>query len=108
MIVASNFRPIKKTILVSEIESGMQYRNGIIIPDDDMKERGIHARWAKVAAIGPDVYDIEVGDWVLVEHGRWGRGIEMCIAGVEATYRNVDFDDLYVVQKEKPEGITTK
>lgn len=51
--------------------------HGIILPDDNMTDRGIHARWGQVFAIGPEVDDLSPGEWVLVEHGRWTNGIDL-------------------------------
>lgn len=44
---------------------------GIILRDDNGKQEGIRPRWAKVWKIANDIKDIEVGQWILVEHGRW-------------------------------------
>lgn len=105
MMKINKVKLLRNNILVSEIEKGMQKVNGIIIPDDNMKDRGIKPRWCKVFAIGPKVYDIEVGMWILVDHGRWTRGFEAEISGETNMYRFVDFKDVLGVQWEKPEGI---
>lgn len=49
-------------------------KGGIVLTSDDGKSTGIHPRWAKVFAIGPDQQDVAVGEWILLEHGRWSRG----------------------------------
>lgn len=108
MIRFENISVLKNNILVSEIEGGMQTKNGIIIPDDDMSERGIHPRWCKVVAVGPEVGDIAVGEWILVDHGRWSRGFEADFDGLVATFRWIDYKDVFVCQEEKPEGIETR
>jgi co-chaperonin GroES (HSP10) len=80
-IIAESFRPTKDNVFVSDLDHGMQVtRAGIIIPDDDMAERGIRPRWGKVWRIGPEVTEITPGEWVLIEHGRWTTGIEMELA----------------------------
>lgn len=107
MIQADNLNVLRSNVLVSEIEGGMQTIRGIIIPDDDMKERGIKPRWCKVHKVGPEVYGIEKGDWILVEHGRWSRGFEANIEGHESTYRWVEYIAILGAQKEKPENIST-
>lgn len=89
------------------METGMQYKNGIIIPDDNMEERGIHPRWCKVFAVGPDVTDINVNNWILVDHGRWTRAFDANVGGTIAKYRWVDYKDVLLVQDEKPESIVT-
>jgi len=51
----------------------MKTATGIIIQSDDGKNHGIKPRWGKVFAVGPEQKDVKVGDWILVEHGRWTR-----------------------------------
>lgn len=63
---------LHQKVLVSDLEQGVAVsQGGIIIPDDDMTERGIRERWAKVWAVGPEVDDLKPGEWVLLKHGRW-------------------------------------
>jgi co-chaperonin GroES (HSP10) len=70
-----DIRPIKNKILVTDLESGEQVlSSGIILPDDDVTNRGIRPRWAKVVAVGPDCKSVRPGQYVLIEHGRWTRG----------------------------------
>lgn len=77
-ITADAFHPLKENVFVDELDRGVHLTHGgIIIPDDNMTDRGIHPRWARVWAIGPDVQGIEVGEWLLIEHGRWTTGIDM-------------------------------
>ena len=72
-----------------------------------MVERGIKPRWCKVFKVGPDVEHIEKDDWILVDHGRWTRGFEANLEGHVATFRWIDYKDIFGVQKEKPENIST-
>lgn len=61
---------------------------GIIQLDDNMKSAGIRPRWAKVLAVGPEVREqdnIEIGDYILLEHLGWVRGMEIDIAGKSTT-----------------------
>jgi co-chaperonin GroES (HSP10) len=73
---------------------------GIIIPNDDMKSSGIRPRWGRVYAIGPDQTDIKVGQYVLVSHGRWTRGVDIEDANGEHTIRKVDTNDILMVSDE--------
>jgi co-chaperonin GroES (HSP10) len=50
---------------------------GIIIKSDNGKSSGVKPRWGKVWAIGPEQSDVKVGEWILIEHGRWTRTIEL-------------------------------
>jgi len=94
-IAVPNLTPTKGTVLVTNIEQGSKMtRGGIIVLDDDGKERGIRERWAQVWAKHPDVDDLEIGDWVLIKHGRWSRGIDITDGdGRALTIRKVDYPD---------------
>lgn len=71
-------RPILDHIIVQDMEFGEQRTaSGIIIVDDDGKQHGIKPRWGKVYAVGPKQKDVKPGEWVLIEHGRWTRGIHL-------------------------------
>lgn len=64
-------------VLVKNLESGeRKTAGGIILRNDDKKSEGIRPRWAEVYSIGTGVTDVEVGDWILVKHGRWSRGVK--------------------------------
>lgn len=77
-IKADNFRPINDNVFVTELDSGPhKTAGGILLPDDNMTDRGIRCRWGQVWCVGPDVTDITPGDWVLIEHGRWTTAIEL-------------------------------
>lgn len=97
-------KALKGKVLVHNIEQGeKRTKNGIIILDDNGKERGIRERWAQVYAIGPDVDDILVGQWVLIKHGRWSRGIDIVVNDEKITIRQADYPDaLLLVSDECP------
>jgi co-chaperonin GroES (HSP10) len=77
MKVIGKIVPIRDKVLVSDMNFDSQKTlSGIIIPSDNGKVQGIHPRWAKVFAIGPEQKEVKVGEWILVEHGRWTRSIE--------------------------------
>lgn len=92
----TSITPVKDTVLVHKMESGDKLtRGGIIILDDDGKERGIRERWAQVWAVHPDITEVGVGQWVLVKHGRWTRGVDVTDHDSESktTIRKVDWPD---------------
>ena len=102
--VSGKIRAIKKSIIVSDMEFGERItKDGLILLSDDGKERGIRPRWAKVFAIGPEQTDVEIGDWVLVEHGRWTRKVDYENDGEIKQIRMVDPKDVIGSQKDKPE-----
>ena len=75
---ASKIRPIRDIILVRDMNFGEQKTSsGIVLRSDNGKSEGVKPRWARVFAIGPEVEDVQVGDWVLLEHGRWSRALEV-------------------------------
>ena len=87
------------------IVSGMNFdqkitHNGIIIPHSDKKLEGIHARWARVYAIGPEQKDVSVGQYVLVSHGRWSRGLDIEDLDGGKTIRRIDNNDILMVSDD--------
>lgn len=84
-------KALKSKVLVTDLERGSRIINGIIIPDDNGKSEGIRPRWGRVYSVGEDIVDIKVGQWILIENGRWTRmlkvkeddGTETQVWGVE-------------------------
>jgi co-chaperonin GroES (HSP10) len=69
---------IKDRVFVTDMDDGEKVtRGGILIPGDDKTNRGIRDRWARVYMVGPEVDDLQAGDWVLVKHGRWTPGVTL-------------------------------
>ena len=97
-------RPIQDRVVVSELNAGERFsKAGILIPNDDGKERGIRPRWGQVYAIGPKQKDVKVGEWVLVEHGRWTRGIPVTDANnQELIIRMIDPTSIMAVSDTPP------
>jgi co-chaperonin GroES (HSP10) len=78
MKVKGKVIPIRDHVLVSDMGFGEQVTStGIIIKSDNGKSSGVKPRWGKVWAIGPEQSDVKVGEWILIEHGRWTRTIEL-------------------------------
>jgi co-chaperonin GroES (HSP10) len=105
-VKAQGFRPYKGKVFVTDIERGETVtKSGIIITDDNMTNRGIRARWARVWAVGDDVEDIKVGEWILVEHGRWTNRITIELDGEEVDLWRVDWPDaVLVASDERPDA----
>ena len=101
LVETGKIRPIKDTILVSDMEFEERITNGgIVLINDDMKSSGIRPRWAKVYAVGPDQKDISAGQYILISHGRWTRGINIEDEDGEKTIRKVDPNDILMVSDE--------
>jgi|LauGreDrversion4_2_1035121.scaffolds.fasta_scaffold731487_2 co-chaperonin GroES (HSP10) len=98
-----SLRPLNDHVIVTDMNFGQRtLSSGIILMNDDGKTDGIRPRWAKVYAVGPDQKDVTPGQWILIEHGRWTRGVEVEIDGVEFTIRRVDATSIMMVSDEQP------
>lgn len=94
-------RPLMDHIIVSEMAFDQRITNGgIILLNDDMKSSGIRPRWAKVYATGPEQKDVQIGQYILISHGRWTRGIKIEDEDGEKTIRRVDPNDILMVSDE--------
>lgn len=104
VIKDASVRPLKDNILVTDMHFGERVaRSGLILIDDDARERGIRPRWARVYAVGPEQQDVSVGQWVLVDHGRWTRSIKFEVDGETKELRAVDPKDVLGSQNEEPD-----
>lgn len=100
-------KPLKDTILVHGMEFKERLsRGGLILLDDDMKSSGIRPRWAQVYAIGPDVKDVKVNDYIMIAHGRWSRGVSIIDDEGEKTIRRVDPNDILLISDEPIQDYT--
>jgi co-chaperonin GroES (HSP10) len=105
--IKGKVRAIKNRVLVSDMHFGEQKTAaGLIISSDDGKERGIYPRWGKVYDKGPENKDdYNVGDWILIQHGRWTRGIDLEDGSGEKTIRMVEAESILAYQEEKPNDV---
>ena len=102
--VDHDITPLKKRVLVSDMHFGeRKSAGGIILMDDDGSAEGIHPRWAKVYAIGKEQEDVEVGQWLMIAHGRWSRAFKVKKDGVELEVRMIDENDILLVSDTEPE-----
>jgi co-chaperonin GroES (HSP10) len=102
-------RAIGNRVLVTDMYFGEQTtKSGIIISDDDGKTRGIYPRWCKVYSKGPTNTDpYNIGDWILVEHGRWTRGMLIDDGDEEKEIRMVETESILAYSDEKPKDTLT-
>jgi hypothetical protein len=76
---------------------------GIILQDDNGKQEGIRPRWAKVWKIASDIKDVEVGQWILVEHGRWTMTITVKDdSGNDFKFQKIDPAGIMLVSDNEP------
>jgi co-chaperonin GroES (HSP10) len=96
-----SIRALHKDVIVIDMNFDERTTSsGIVLVSDDKKSTGIRPRWAQVYAIGPEQEDITVGQYVLVTHGRWTRGIDICDENGEKTIRRIDPKDVLLVSDE--------
>lgn len=103
-VVKGRLKPIKDNVLVSEMTfTEIKTASGIYIPSDDGKSEGIKPRWGQVWAVGPEQTTVTVGKWILVEHGRWTRGVTVEDEnGNEVVIRRVEVKSILLSADEKP------
>jgi len=106
--IKGSLRPVRNRVIVSDMYFGEQKtKGGLIITNDDGNVRGVYPRWGKVYAKGPkNKDDYDIGQWVLVEHGRWTRGITLeTDEGEELELRMVEAEAILAMSDEKPEDV---
>jgi len=106
--IDGEIKPLRDSIIVTDMSfEGRQLASGIVLLGDDGKTDGIRPRWARVYAIGPEQHDVSLGQWVLIEHGRWSRGIKVIIDGGEVILRRADPEAIIFVSDTEPDDIDT-
>ena len=111
-IKKEQFKAVKDHVIVHDMAFDVRItQGGIWIPNDNGKGHGIRPRWGKVYAVGPKQTTIKVGQWILVAHGRWTRGLEIEDENGEQTVRKIDPKDILLVSDDVEcptlEGIST-
>jgi co-chaperonin GroES (HSP10) len=104
MKVVGKIIPIRDNILVTDMNFDVRVTaGGIVLPSDDGKSEGVRHRWARVWAIGPEQQDVKVGEWILLEHGRWTRGVTVELEdGKDIVIRRADTKAILMVTDEDP------
>lgn len=99
--------PVHDHIIISGMDFDEQItKSGLIIGSDNGKSEGIKPRWAKVFAVGKDQTEIKVDDWILIEHGRWTRGLKIRIEnGEEFEIRRVENKSIMLISDKKPSDV---
>lgn len=102
IVQAEDIIPIRDHVLVCDMNFQAETtKGGIILTNDDGRGAGIRPRWGKVYSVGRKQKEIKPGEWVLVEHGRWTRGVLLQKPnGEELVIRRVDFKDIMATSDE--------
>jgi|TARA_B100000941_G_C28492210_1_gene548646 co-chaperonin GroES (HSP10) len=107
--VRGKIRPLRNKILVKSIDQGMRKsKGGIILPSTDKLEQGaggIRPRWAEVYAVGSEIDFLKPGDFVLMEHGRWTKGVQVEDDGEEFDLRVADPEGILGTADSRPEDL---
>ena len=102
------FIPLHDYVFVTDMNFGARtLASGIQLLGDDGKTDGIRPRWGKIWAVGEKQTELKVGQWILIEHGRWTRGIVVDLNGEEKTINRVDTNAILLVSDEEPSNIDT-
>lgn len=102
---------LQDNVLVADMEFDTRItQSGIIIPNDNGTSLGIRPRWGRVYAVGPRQQDVQVGQWIMVAHGRWTRGIDIEDGQQDhkRTIRKIDPKDILLISDsiERPQDDT--
>lgn len=100
-------KALRNKILAINIERGQTTSyGGILLLDDSLKKEGIYARWMQVYSIGSEVTDdIQEGNWIFVEHGRWTRVMRILMDdNSELELWGIDPDSVLLVSNERPDS----
>ena len=111
-IQKEQFKAIKNHVIVHDMVFDERITTGgIVLLNDNGKGHGIRSRWGKVYAVGHEQKDVEVGQWVLVAHGRWTRGLDIEDENGKTTVRKIDPKDILLISDETEcptlEGVST-
>jgi hypothetical protein len=105
-------KALHKDVLVADMVFDERISTGgIVLLNDNGKGNGIRPRWGRVYAVGHEQTEVEVGQWVLVAHGRWTRGLDIEDEHGKTTIRKIDHKDILLVSDDEEcpsvEGISS-
>jgi co-chaperonin GroES (HSP10) len=102
-ISQQQLKALHDNVLVADMEFDTRITtSGIILPNDNGTSLGIRPRWGRVYAVGAKQKEVQVGDWIMVAHGRWTRGIDINDGTTEhkRTIRKIDPKDILLVSND--------
>ena len=111
-IKINDLRALGDHVLVSDMNFKERITSsGLYLLNDDGRGAGIRPRWAQVYATGPRQEDVKIGQWILVAHGRWTRGMDIEDENGKQTVRKIDPKDILLVSDDLEcptlEGVST-
>jgi len=99
-ISRQQIRALNSDVLISDMEFDTRItQSGLVLPNDNGTTLGIRPRWGRVYAVGKDQKDVQVGQWILVAHGRWTRGVDIDDGETDhcRTIRKIDPNDILLI-----------
>ena len=103
----NKLQALSDSVLVEDMTFDERISNGgIVLLNDNGKSSGIRPRWGRVYATGPEQQDVRVGEWILVAHGRWTRGLDIEDDEGKRTIRKIDPKDILMSADERPADVT--
>jgi co-chaperonin GroES (HSP10) len=110
-ITQDQIKALHDNILVADMEFDTRItQSGLILANDNGTTLGIRPRWGRVYAVGSKQTDVQVGQWIMVAHGRWTRGIDIDDGTTDhkRTIRRIDPNDILLVSdcEERPQDDT--
>jgi co-chaperonin GroES (HSP10) len=100
-------QPLQDSILVHDMIFDERISSGgIVLLSDNGKSTGIRPRWGQVYAVGPKQTDVKVGEWLLIAHGRWTRGMDIEDETGKKTIRKVDPKEILLRSNSRPVDVT--
>jgi co-chaperonin GroES (HSP10) len=74
-----NLNPIRDKVIgrmLEAIGNERRTKGGLVLTEKNFGEETIRPRWFEVTHVGPDQKDVKAGNYILVPHGRWSRGLD--------------------------------
>jgi hypothetical protein len=91
----SKLQALSDSVLVEDMTFDERISNGgIVLLNDNGKSSGIRPT------------DVRVGEWILVAHGRWTRGLDIEDDEGKRTIRKIDPKDILMSADERPADVT--
>jgi co-chaperonin GroES (HSP10) len=105
--ITGTLKPLKDKVFVTDINFDEEVTSGgIVLKSDNGKGEGVKPRWGRVWAIGPEQEDVEVGQWILMEHARWTREFQHeAEDGTITRLHMADLNAIMLVADEKPQSV---
>jgi len=104
-VIKGVIRPLRDKVMVTDMNFGEgKTKGGIVLTSDDGKSSGLHPRWCRVLFVGNEQTEIKVGQWLLMQHGRWTRAMTYeTDQGEEIKIHMIDLEGVLLVSDEKPD-----